>query len=433
MRDKVIREPEYRTLPGGPRTGEVSVPSSKSQLHRMLICAALGERPAEISYKGLSGDIRATVQCLNALGAKIEVNETEDGSSGRLSVTPIDRTKPAHGAVLHCGESGTTLRFLLPVVGMLGTDSLFLREGRLPERPLAPFDEQLRIHGMVLDGEGSHLAVSGALRSGEYALPGNISSQYVSGLLMAFSGLTGQSRLRVEGRPESSKYIDMTEAVLRQSGIVFSKDVTPAETVWTMDGGQVPALPEQMTAEGDWSSAANFLCMGALSEEGVLVKGLNPDSVQPDKAILDVLQRIGAVVERNEQGVFVRKGGLMAIEFDASQNPDIVPALAALLSLCEGTSRIYHAERLRLKESDRIKSTMHMLRTLGGIVTETADGLLIQGRPQLDSGTADPSGDHRIAMAAAVAACGCTGSVQILTPRCVAKSYPGFWKDLELL
>ncbi|MBR5640821.1 MAG: 3-phosphoshikimate 1-carboxyvinyltransferase [Firmicutes bacterium] len=433
MRDKVIREAEYVTLPGGPRAGQVSVPSSKSQLHRLLICATLGERPVEICYKGLSEDIRATANCLNALGAKVETEEAEDGSWGRLLVTPVDRTKPAHGAVLHCGESGTTLRFLLPVVGMLGTTCLFIRAGRLPERPLAPFDEQLRIHGMTLDGEGSHLTVSGALRSGEYALPGNISSQYVSGLLMAFSGLAGPSRLRVEGRLESSKYIEMTEAVLRQSGIVFSKNVTSTETVWTMDGGQTPALPKQVTAEGDWSAAVNFLCMGALSAEGVLVQGLNPDSVQPDKAILEVLHRIGATVEWREQGVFVRKGKLQAIEFDASQNPDVVPALAALLSLCEGTSRIYHAERLRLKESDRIKSTVHLLRSLSGIVTETADGLLIQGRPFLDGGTADPSGDHRIAMAAAVAACGCKRPVQVLTPRCVAKSYPRFWDDLEQL
>jgi 3-phosphoshikimate 1-carboxyvinyltransferase len=286
---------------------------------------------------------------------------------------------------------------------------------------------------MTLDGEGSRLTVSGALRSGEYALPGNVSSQYISGLLMAFSGLTGQSRLRVEGTPESSKYIGMTETVLRQSGIVFSKDVTPTETVWTMDGGQVPALPEKVTAEGDWSAAANFLCMGALSEEGVLVKGLDPGSVQPDRAVPDVLQRIGANVEWREQGIFVRKGKLQAIELDASQNPDIVPALAALLSLCEGTSRIYHAERLRLKESDRIKSTMHLLRTLGGIVSETSDGLIIQGRKSLDGGMADPSGDHRIAMAAAVAACGCTGSVRIAAPRCVAKSYPRYWDDLEQL
>ena len=409
------------------------MPSSKSQLHRLLICAALGERPSEIAFKGLSEDIRATARCLNALGARIEAEEAETGGPGRLLVTPADRSKPVRGAVLDCGESGTTLRFLLPLCGMLGVTCLVLRGGRLPERPLAPFDAQLRSHGMFLDEDGSRLTVSGALRSGEYELPGNISSQFISGLLMAFNGLTGQSRLQVEGRLESSKYISMTESVLRLSGIRFAKDVTGEKTVWTMDGGQMPSLPEKTEAEGDWSAATFFLCMGALSERGVLVKGLDPESVQPDRAALDVLKRAGAVVEHREQGILVRKGDLKAVELDASQIPDAVPALAALFSLCEGTTRICRAERLRLKESDRIKSTMHMLRSLGGIVTETPDGLIIQGRPQLDGGTVNPAGDHRIAMAAAVAACGCKAPVRVLAPRCVGKSYPGFWDDLEQL
>ena len=409
------------------------MPSSKSQLHRLLICAALGERPSEIAFKGLSEDIRATARCLNALGAKIEAEEAETGGPGRLLVTPADRSRPARGAVMDCGESGTTLRFLLPLCGMLGATCLVLRGGRLPERPLAPFDAQLRSHGMTLDEDGSRLTVSGTLRSGEYALPGNISSQFISGLLMAFNGLTGQSRLQVEGRLESSKYINMTESVLGLSGIRFAKDVTDERTVWTMDGGQTPSLPEKTEAEGDWSAATFFLCMGALSERGVLVKGLDPESVQPDRAVLDVLKRVGAVVEQQEKGILVRRGDLQAVELDASQIPDAVPALAALFALCEGTTRIYRAERLRLKESDRIKSTMHMLRSLGGIVTETPDGLIIQGRPQLDSGTADPAGDHRIAMAAAVAACGCRAPVRVMAPRCVGKSYPKFWKDLEQL
>ena len=180
----------------------------------------------------------------------------------------------------------------------------------------------------------------------------------------------------------------MTESVLELSGIRFAKDVTEERTVWTMDGGQMPSLPEKTEAEGDWSAATFFLCMGALSERGVLVKGLDPESVQPDRAVLDVLKRAGAVVEQSRQGILVRKGKLQAVELDASQIPDAVPALAALFALCEGTTRIYRAERLRLKESDRIKSTMHMLRSLGGIVTETPDGLIIQGRPQLDGGTA---------------------------------------------
>ncbi|MBO4880774.1 MAG: 3-phosphoshikimate 1-carboxyvinyltransferase [Firmicutes bacterium] len=438
MVDRVIRRPQLKTIAPGPRTGQVLIPSSKSQLHRLLICAALGEEPVEIACRSISEDIRATADCLNALGAKISTKEADaPGGTDLLAVEPLDRSFRADGAVLDCGESGSTLRFLLPVIGILGANCLVLRRGRLPERPLAPYDAQLEANGMRIDGEGSHLTVSGRLSGGEFVLPGNISSQYVSGLLMALGALRGQSRLRVEGPMESSHYVEMTEAVLTLAGIRFEKDQTGTDadprTVWTVDGGQTYALPQQIRAEGDWSSATFFLCMGALSEEGVLVQGLDPASVQGDRAVLDVLKEFGTKVGVREDGVLVRKGLLRGIDLDASQIPDAVPALAALAALCEGTTHIYNAGRLRLKESDRIRSTMHMLRSLGGIVTETEDGLIIHGRPHLDGGTVDPAGDHRIAMAAAVAACGCIDPVQVGTYRCVAKSYPDFWDDLEQL
>ena len=429
MVDRIIRQTHIETVEPGARTGEVSVPSGKSHLHRLLICAALGEAPADISFHGYPEDIRATVRCLEALGAKIGEVTSEGSEDVTLRVVPLDRAKPATAPVLDCGESGSTLRFLLPVCGMLGADALFLLRGRLPERPLAPFDAQLEAHGMKLIKDGSRLTVLGALRSGEYVLPGNISSQYISGLLMAFSGLTGQSRLRVEGTIESSSYISITESVLQQAGIAFTKEQTDAETVWTVDGPQQYRLPESLSVEGGYSSATFFLCMGALSPRGILVKGLNADSVQGDKAVLDVLKAFGAEVSGSAEGVTVKKGTLRGIELDASQIPDAVPALAAVAALCEGTTRICHAERLRLKESDRIRTTMHMLRALGGDVTETQDGLILRGRPFLEGGRVDPAGDHRIAMAAAVTACGCRGPVTIENPRCVAKSYPRFWTD----
>lgn len=438
MVDRVIRQPNCMTVIPGPRTGQVLIPSSKSQLHRLLILAALGERPVEIACRSISEDIRATAGCLNALGAKISAKEAAvPGEAGVLSVEPPDLSVCADGAVLDCGESGSTLRFMLPVAGAFGASCLVLRKGRLPERPLAPYDAQLEANGMRIEGDGSHLTVSGRLTGGEFVLPGNISSQYISGLLMALGALRGQSRLKVEEPMESSHYVKMTEEVLRLAGIRFTKEQAGTEdescTVWTVDGGQTYALPQRVTAEGDWSSATFFLCMGALSEAGVLVQGLDPASVQGDRTVLDVLKAFGTQVKVREDGIFVRKGLLRGIELDASQIPDAVPALAALAALCEGTTRIYNAGRLRLKESDRIKSTMHMLRALGGIVSETEDGLIIRGRTHLDGGTVDPAGDHRIAMAAAVAACGCSKPVEIGTYRCVAKSYPDFWTDLEHL
>ncbi|MBQ1418668.1 MAG: 3-phosphoshikimate 1-carboxyvinyltransferase, partial [Firmicutes bacterium] len=253
MVDSVVRQQNTVVLQPGVRIGTLQVPSSKSQLHRLLICAALGERPVAISYRGLSEDIAATVRCLNALGAKITVSE--DGPQSVLHVSPLDRSSSPSGAELDCGESGSTLRFLLPVAGLLGADCTFVMQGRLSKRPLAEYGEQLTAHGMTLKQEGDRLKVSGRLTAGDYVLPGNISSQFISGLLMAFGALQGQSRLQVVGTPESKPYIDMTEAVLRQSGIVFEKEGLQ----WTANGGQKYVLPESLQAEGDYSSATFFL------------------------------------------------------------------------------------------------------------------------------------------------------------------------------
>ena len=246
---------------------------------------------------------------------------------------------------------------------------------------------------------------------------------------MAFGALQGQSRLQVVGTPESKPYIDMTEAVLRQSGIVFEKDGLQ----WTVNGGQKYALPESLQAEGDYSSATFYLCMGAFSEEGILVKGLDPASAQGDKKALDVLERFGAKVSRTEEGILVQKGVLKGTEIDASQIPDAVPALSVVAALSEGETRIVNAARLRLKESDRIRSTSAMLRALGAETEEFPDGMRIRGQRMLKGGTVDPFGDHRIAMAAAVAVCRCEQAVTVDQPDCVSKSYPAFWEDLGSL
>lgn len=416
-----------KTILPGARKGSVTVPSSKSQLHRLLICAALGESTVQIAYRGLSEDIEATVRCLNALGTKIETAE-RDGQSVLL-VQPLDRAKQIRGAVLDCGESGSTLRFLLPIAGLLGAECTFLMWGRLSKRPLTYYDEQLRLHGMTLQQEGDVLRVCGRLGAGKYVLPGNISSQYISGLLMAFGGLAGSSSLAITGTPESTPYIDMTERVLQQSGIAFCRE----NLSWSVEGGQAYRLPEVLQAEGDYSSATFFLCMGALSSAGILVRGLDPLSAQGDRAVLQVLRSFGADVEETAEGICVKKDRLKGTVIDASQIPDSVPALSVLGALAEGQTEIVNARRLRLKESDRIRSTAAMLRALGGQVEEREDGMTIFGSRHLSGGTVDPFGDHRIAMAAAEAACGCSGPVTICGPGCAAKSYPQFWTDLEQL
>ena len=407
----------------GPRTGCVRIPASKSQAHRLLICAALGQEDCVIRCDGISKDIAATIACLNALGAEICKSE-----SGVLSIRPIRET-PAGLCALPCGESGSTLRFLLPVVGALGAEAVFLREGRLPQRPLAPLDAELSAHGMTLRSEGERLCCSGQLRPGDWSLPGNVSSQYISGLLMALPLITGGSSLTIEGKLESAAYVTMTEDALRLAGIRIEKDGQR----YAIPGGQRGSISGEIEVEGDWSNAAFFLSIGALSGGGLKLTGLSEASSQGDRAAWEILRRFGAEGCVTGEGHLIRRGKLIAQTIDAAPIPDLIPVLSVVASLAEGETRIVNAGRLRLKESDRLMSTTRMLQALGADITELEDGLVIRGRAQLDGGTVDAMGDHRIAMSAAVAACACTGPVTVLGAQCVEKSYPRFWQDFNKL
>ena len=406
----------------GARTGRVHIPASKSQAHRLLICAALGEETCEIVCDGVSADIAATAKCLNALGAKVERTET-----GFL-VSPIQKV-PEGCCELLCGESGSTLRFLLPVVGALGAQAAFRREGRLPQRPLAPLDGVLTAHGMTLSEDGDLLLCSGQLQTGNYEIAGNVSSQYISGLLMALPRLTGESTLTVTGPLESAAYIAMTEDALRLSGVDFSKNGAS----YAIPGGQRFRLPLRTVVEGDWSNAAFFLCMGALSKEGVTVEGLNLQSSQGDRGVLDVLRRFGAEVGEEGDTVTVRRGTLRGVTIDASPIPDLIPVLSVVASVAAGETRVKNAYRLRLKESDRLQSTANLLRALGGRVEEKEDGLIITGVPALHGGNIETQNDHRLAMSAATAACAAAGEITVDNDGCVAKSYPRFWEDFASL
>ena len=391
--------------PGACR-GEVRAPASKSQAHRYLICAALTEHPVRVENAGGSQDIRATRACLSVL-------LDTDGGTRRLD----------------CGESGTTLRFLLPLAGAIGVDAEFLLRGRLPERPIEPLARELCAHGMSIERQENILRCSGALRPGAFRLPGDVSSQFISGLLMALPKLPGDSTLHITGQLQSAPYVAMTLEALRISGI----SVTGTDGGYYIPGGQSYDAPEVMTVEGDWSNAAPFLCMGALSHSGVAVTGLNPESVQGDRAVVQILRELGAAVEADKDRVSVRRGTLHGITIDAAMIPDIIPALAALAAAADGETKIINAGRLRLKESDRLSGTARLLRALGADVRVDGDILIIRGRPEFAGGAADTGSDHRMAMAAAVAACACRGAVTVSDPGCVNKSYPGFWDDLSSL
>ena len=411
------------TLRPGGRGGEVVVPSSKSQLHRLLLCAALGTERVRVEARGTNRDVEATAACLTGLGAGIRRPD-----EGVWEIEPI-RKAAAGPCPLPCGESGSTLRFLLPVTGMLGAHGVFYRTGRLPERPLAPLDALLRAHGMTLREEGEELTAEGQLQSGCFELPGNVSSQYVSGLLMALPYLKGDSAVSVSGRMESEQYVAMTEQVLCLAQIRIDR----RGQTFAVPGGQRGRLSGDLRAEGDWSSAAFFLCMGALSPYGIRVRGLDHASLQPDRDVLSILRRMGARISGEEDGVLICRGETEGTEIDASRSPDLVPALAAFAGACRGETRFTNAGRLRLKESDRLESTKELIEALGGEAEVTGDVLTVRGKGEYRGGTVDPRGDHRIAMAAAVAACAAREPVVVCSAECAAKSYPGFWQDLTKL
>ncbi len=424
------------TVKAGFRSGCVSIPASKSYAHRQLICAALSNTNTEIYCDGFSKDILATAACLKALGAGIRI------ADDTISVTPLlraggsaeaagkletDGELEAGGCILPAGESGSTLRFLLPVVAALGIPATFEMAEGLARRPVDELVRVMEEHGVTVTYGNCTISLRGRLTPGEFEIPGNVSSQYISGLLMAMPLLFGDSRLVITGNMESTAYINITEDTLKESGIRF----THTGQEYRVPGNQQYASKPKLTVEQDWSGAAFFLCMGALSEKGITLREMPLASRQGDKAILTVLKEMGAELQIDGNKVFVRRGALKGVTVDASAIPDLVPTIAALGSLCEGTTTITNARRLRIKESDRLKTTTNMLRALGASVTELEDGLIIQGAKNQAGGTIDACNDHRIAMAAAVAACGCTADVVVLGAECVSKSYPKFWDHLS--
>lgn len=411
-----------KTILPGARTGEVHIPASKSQAHRMLLCAAMGENEVTLRCRGLSKDILATVACLKALGASV------DAEGEVLHLRPVSAPPPGL-CPLPCGESGSTLRFLLPLVGALGASAVFEREGRLPERPIEPLRRELCRNGMDIRSDGARLSCSGQLRPGAFSLPGNISSQYISALLMTLPLLEGESTLHMEGALESAAYVAMTEEVLRLGGVRTEK----TGYGYRIPGGQRCRFAPELSVEGDYSNAAFFLCAGALSERGIRVTGLDPQSRQGDRAIVPLLEEMGAQVASDGSSVTVKRAALHGITIDASPIPDLIPVLSVVAAAASGETRVIHAQRLRLKESDRLHSTTQMLRALGAEAEELPDGLVIRGGRTLAGGTVDACGDHRIAMSAAVAGGICRGAVTICGSECVQKSYPDFWTDFQQL
>ncbi len=421
-------------------TGTVQAIASKSVAHRMLILSALCPSATDIRCNATSEDIEATARVLNALGA--HVTKAEEG----FHVEPLpgssasDNIREAQkGAVLDCGESGSTLRFMLPVVAALGCGASFTGHGRLAKRPLSPLYEELAEGGCTLSPQGSFpLTISGKLKRRSFTLPGNVSSQFVSGLLLASPLMEGPLHILVEEPVQSRPYISITENALA----AFGADVLSCPE--TENGKRCLALmvspsstpvrsPGTIEVEGDWSNAAFWLCAGALSHEPVSITGLDLTSVQGDRAVLGALALFGARVSRKANRVTIVRDHLEAATMDVHDVPDLVPALAAVACYAKGTTRLTNAGRLRLKESDRLETTAAALNAMGGQVSAEGDTLVIEGTGTLAGGTVDAANDHRIAMAAAVAATCATGPTTIEGAECVSKSYPAFFEDYASL
>lgn len=378
--------------------GTIAAIPSKSQAHRLLICAAFADRETRLYCPDTNRDIEATADCLRALGAEITRDE------GGYTVLPV-QFRPAT-AVLPCHDSGSTLRFLLPVAGALGVDATFQLEGRLPQRPLSPLWEEMERMGCTLTRPTECTTrCQGKLNSGVYTISGGVSSQFITGLLLAFPLISGESQLEITGKLESAPYVTMTLKAMEQFGVMVQN--------FSVAGNQHFTSPGTVTVEGDWSNGAFFLAAKALGNN-VTVTGLRADSPQGDRAAAGLLPSL-------EKKLII----------DAADIPDLVPILA-VTAACKQGAVFTNIGRLRLKESDRVASVIGMIEALGGQAQADDTTLTVYGTG-LTGGTVDARNDHRIAMSAAIAATACREDVIILGAQCVEKSYPRFFAEYRKL
>ena len=390
--------------------GTVTPPPSKSQAHRLIIAAALSDGFCKLSNVDLSEDIQATLRCMRTLDA----DASADGTIIRGADLVDGHEEPAP-EVMDCGESGSTLRFLIPVALALKGGGKFTGHGRLMERPQDPYFALFREKGIFYEQKDGVLTVRGKLAPGVYTLPGNVSSQFITGLLYALPLLEGDSEIVLTTGLESRGYVDMTLDALERFGVKAEYD---GKRTFRVPGNQY-YQHQNLAIEADWSNAAFWYGAKFLGCP-VEIGGLDQASVQGDRAIA---------------GFYEQMGGAGRLELDVSQCPDLVPPLAAMAALRAGeTTAIVNAGRLRIKESDRLATVTEVLNALGAQVEEHEDHLVIHGREKLAGGvTVSGHNDHRIAMMAAIAAIRCEKPVTITGAECVKKSYPRFWEDYEAL
>lgn len=407
----------------GTLQGAVTPPPSKSQAHRLLICAALGSSPCTIECASVNDDIVATMRCLNALGADISY------SDGVFAVNPVKTVK---GAELDCGESGSTLRFLISVAAVLGADATFTGSGKLPQRPMSQLCELLASNGIEFERHSADelpVTCRGVLQGGKFSLPGNISSQYLTGLLFALPLADVDSEIEVTGTMTSASYIAMTLDALRIAGIV----VEQKGNIFKIKGNQHYNMPLRTVVEGDWSSAAFWVVAGVIGKYPLAISGMNRDSLQGDSYIVEHLRSMGAFINVEESRVLAMPSHLFGTEIDCTDTPDLLPILSVAAAVAQGTTTFTGVGRLRFKESDRLAAMKSVLDKFGITSSIGDDTFTVIGGNPVAGGPVDTFGDHRIAMSAAILSTVAQSVTIIDGAGCVAKSYPTFFDDFKLL
>ncbi len=419
----------YKVYPGKLK-GDVKIPPSKSMAHRAVICAALSDGVCKVTNIDYSDDIIATIESMKSLGAVITKKDDYLEVIGIKSPDNKVNDNIDSERTIDCNESGSTLRFLVPIAALFEGVNRFVGRGNLGKRPLNTYYEIFDEQGIkysykegILD-----LKTEGKLKAGEFKVKGNISSQFITGLLFTLPLLEGDSKIVITTEMESKGYIDLTLSAIKDFGVEI---INNNYEEFIIKGNQTYTARDYRV-EGDYSQAAFFLCGDALSNE-VVVNDLKLDSLQGDKEVIDILQRMGVKIEEKNAGLIgTVEGQLKSTVVDGSQCPDIIPVVSLAAALCDGTTEIINSGRLRIKECDRLAAVTSELNKLGAKITEKEDGLIIKGVSKLKGGcTVWSHKDHRIAMTLAIASTVCEEPIIIEDYECVSKSYPEFWKDFK--
>lgn len=403
--------------------GTVHVPPSKSMAHRAIICASLAKGRSTITHIDYSKDIEATIEAMKALGTIIIKHDDYLEIDG---MTTFMKNK----IDIDCCESGSTLRFMIPLSIAYASQAHFTGEGRLGERPLDIYYDIFDRQGVaylyqenVLD-----LYIKGKLKADEFHMPGDVSSQFISGLMFALPLMEEDSKIIMTSTLESKGYIDLTIQMLNLYGI----EIINHDYKEFIIPGQQQYIAKDYHVEADFSQAAFYLCAGALGND-VVLKGLNLDSFQGDKVVIDILKKMGCKLLEVKDGHIIKADNLKAVDFDGSQCPDIIPVLSLVCALSEGTSTISSLARLRIKECDRLTASVEVINQLGGSAQVQGDDMVIEGVKELQGGSVSSYNDHRMAMMEAIASTVCKNQILIDNKECVAKSYPNFWEDFRQL